>query len=323
MNRLALFVSLLFIIPAALRAQDDKEKWVSISEPVTSKLKVGYPGKGTAGVAVDPATGDVYMVVSDQGLWKSTDQGETFTRIDNKNVTGRCETGWALNFDPAGKRLMCFMIYGNSAATDDAGKTWTPSKLSHLDFGAVDWGATSKCFVSIRHEMGGMLTISKDGGKSWTDLSKGFARVGLFDEKNLVCGKAKGLVRSEDGGQTWSDVSEVTPPGFVMAVRDGVGYWPTTKGLLVSKDKGKTWAIQGAAVSAVHGPYWGKTAEHMVVVGSEGFHETTDGGKEWKKVAPLPKEFKVGGVGPNYGWDTVNNIFYASSMGKDTFRFKR
>lgn len=302
------------VVPAA--------EWVPISDAVTAKVKPGYPGK-TAGVAVDPATGDVYMVVPDQGLWKSVNKGEIFERIDGKAVGGRCETGFALNFDPAGKRLMCFMIYGSSAATDDAGKTWAASKVSHLDFGAVDWADTGKCFLSIRHESGGMLTVSTDAGKSWTDHGKGFTRVGVFDAKTFICGKAKGLVRSDDGGATWKDVSDVTPPGYVMTVRDGVGYWPTEKGLLASSDKGKTWAVRGGAVSAVHGPFFGAKPGHMVVVGKDGFHESTDGGNGWKKAAPLPDGFKAGGVGPNYAWDSVNDLFYASSMGKPTLRYTR
>ncbi|MFO0822924.1 MAG: hypothetical protein U0792_07360 [Gemmataceae bacterium] len=319
-----LYLSIAVLVPVVALHADDKDngKWVPISESITSKFKPG-PFTKTAGVAVDPTTGDVYMIVSDQGMWKSTNMGESFERVDGKTIGGRCETGFALNFDPSGKRLACFMIYGSSGSTDDSGKTWTAWKTSHLDFGAVDWGATGKCFLAIRHEKQGMLTLSTDAGKTWTDLGKDFVRVGLFDEKVLVCGRKKGLARSEDGGKTWSDVSDVTPAGYVMVVKDGIGYWATEKGLFVSKDKGKTWEIQGAAVSAVHGPYFGKKPENMVVVGKDGFLETTDGGKAWKKVAPLPEGFKVGGVGPNYAWDPVNDIFYASSMGKETFRFKR
>ena len=126
-------------------------------------MKPGYPGK-TAGVTVDPANGDLYMVVPDQGLWKSTDHGKSFARIDGKKIGGRCETGFALDFDPA---------------------------------------------------------------------------------------------------------------------------------------------------------------EQMVVVGKQGFHETVDGGKTWKLAAPLPPDFGVGLVGPNYAWDAQANIFYASSMGKDTFKLER
>ena len=76
-----LLLAALLALPFAARADDtDKGKWVPISANVLAKVKPGYPGK-TAGVAVDPATGDVYMVIPDQGIWKSTDRGETFARV--------------------------------------------------------------------------------------------------------------------------------------------------------------------------------------------------------------------------------------------------
>lgn len=303
-------------------AAQDKSPWVAISQEVTAQVKPGYPGK-TAGVTVDPATGDVFMVVPDQGLWKSADHGKTFERIDGKKIGGRCETGFALDFDPAGKRLMCFMIYGDSARTPDSGKTWTPSKTSHLDYGAVDWEKGGRHMVALRHEAAGQICYTADEGQVWTNLDKGFVRLGIFDEKTLIATKGKGLLRSEDAGMTWNAVSEIEPAGRIMRVSKGVGYWTTDKGLLVSKDLGKTWAIEGASVDAVFGPHWGKTAEHLVVIGKQGFHESLDGAKSWKLVASLPPEFNVGLVGPNYAWDAHANIFYASSMGKDTFKLER
>jgi len=63
------------------RAEDEAGKWVVVSESVTSQVKPGWPGK-TAGIGVDPASGDVYLVVPDQGLWKSSDQGQNFKRVD-------------------------------------------------------------------------------------------------------------------------------------------------------------------------------------------------------------------------------------------------
>lgn len=303
-------------------AADSPGEWTAISDAVLKQVKPGYPGK-TAGVTVDPATGDVYMVIPDQGLWKSTDQGETFARIDGGKIGGRCETGFALNTDPAGKRIMGFMIYGSSAATDDSGKTWTASKTSHLDFGAVDWHATGKCFLALRHENGGLLTLSSDGGQTWKDLQKGFTHVGLFDARTLISSRGKGLVRSDDGGETWSSVSDVTPTGSVMQVRGGIGYWATADGLLASSDNGKTWKVEGEPIAFVIGPLWGKKEGHMIVVGKKGIFETTDGARSWKLAAPLPSGFSVGGVGPNYAWDPHRNIFYASSMGKDTLRYRR
>jgi hypothetical protein len=90
--------------------------WVNISDPVTAEVKPGYAGP-TAGIVVDRSDGGVFMVVNDEGLWRSADKGATFRRGDGKAIGGRCETGWALQADPAGKRLACFMIYGDSAIT--------------------------------------------------------------------------------------------------------------------------------------------------------------------------------------------------------------
>jgi photosystem II stability/assembly factor-like uncharacterized protein len=320
-----LLVFTFLTVSLAQEANLEKGKWTVISSSTLAKIeKIGYPGK-TAGVTVDPATGHVFMVMPDNGMWKSTDHGETFVRVDDKKIGGRCETGYALNFDPAGKRLMCFMIYGSSALTDDGGKTWTATKTTHLDFGAVDWHATGKVFLALRHEKNGILTLSTDAGQSWTDLQPKFSHVGVVSDKVLLACKEKeeGILRSTDGGQTWSKVSEFTPTARVMLVRDKVCYWASTKGLLTSKDEGKTWEVMASSVPCSFGPYFGKTADGMMVVNKDGFHESTDGGKNWKLAAPLPDGFNVGLVGPNYAWDARANILYASSMGKDTLRFVR
>src|SRR4051812_2018201 len=70
--------------------------WVNVSDPVIKKLegegkKIDWPGL-TAGVICDATNGDVYMVVPGQGLWKSSDRGGTFARVDGGAISGRCET---------------------------------------------------------------------------------------------------------------------------------------------------------------------------------------------------------------------------------------
>ena len=312
--------SLFLLVPFLASAAE----WVNISDPVTAPLKPGYGGP-TAGVTVNPANGDVFMVVSDLGLWQSTDQGKTFARVDGKNIGGRCETGWALNFDPAGQRLFCFMIYGSSAMTPDGGKTWAKSKTSHLDYGAVDWGDTGKRLLAIRHESGGMLTTSDDGGASWKDLEKGFNNCGVFDRNTFVATKTKekGIFRSTDAGATWTQVSTNTPAAAVPVVFQGAGYWAAGQGVWSSQDKGATWTELGAPVDATFGPCFGKAANHFVVIGKSGFSETKDGGQTWQLVTPLPPGFGVGRVGPNYAWDAKNNLFYASTMTKPTFKYQR
>jgi len=313
---------------ASVALAQEKGKWVNITEGPAGKIAAEFGTKKppfgwpTAGVAVDPASGDLYVVFSDHGLHKSADQGATFERVDGKTVGGRCETGYALNFDPAGKRLMCFMIYGSSARTDDAGKTFAKSGTSHLDFGAVDWEDTGKTMLSFRHEKAGMLCLTTDAGATWKDLDKGFKGLGVIDSKTLLATKGAGILRSTDAGATWETVSDAKVKSPTARVFKGVAYWAADKGFVISRDQGKTWTPEWT-VDAVHGPWFGKTADHVMVVGSKGFHESRDGGKTWTVVAPLPTGFTVGLVGPNYAWDPHADIFYASSMGKHTFQFRR
>src|SRR5436190_777531 len=111
--------TLVLAFSVVLCASQEKGQWVPISESVTSKVKTAWPGL-TAGIAVDPSTGDVYMAVSGAGLYKSTDKGATIERCDGEMVGGRCETGAALCVDPERPgRIACFMMDGKSARALD------------------------------------------------------------------------------------------------------------------------------------------------------------------------------------------------------------
>jgi acetyl esterase/lipase len=321
-----LFVAVLLGVSIA-GAETEKGTWVDISESVTSKVEQKWPGLA-AGIAVDPASGEVYMVISGAGLWKSKNRGATFERVDGGNVEGRCETGAAISVDPmGGGRLAFFQLDGSSAWTPDGGKTWRPcnDRSRGFDFVAVDWtDPRARRMFGVRHESGEVGLLSDDAGATWKVLDKGFKSFGVFDFDTLVTSRGDGISRSTDGGATWAKVSDVNPTGRVMVLYGGAGYWLHDQGILVSKDRGATWTSQGSAVSAWFGPYFGKDEKHMVVVGKAGFQETTDGGATWKVVAPAPdvKDFN----GPwysNYAWDWNANIFYASRMGKPAYKLER
>ena len=77
------------------------------------------------------------------------------------------------------------------------------------------------------------------------------------------------------------------------------------------------------SVEATHGPVFGKDSTQFIVAGKAGISETLDSGKTWQLAAPLPAGFTTNRVGPNYAWDPKTNIFYASTMMKPTFAFRR
>jgi len=309
-------------------------EWTEISQGVLDALdqqgaKPAWPGR-TTGVAVDRTTGDVYMIVCGQGAWKSSDQGATFERVDGKALGGRCETGCSLCPDPAGKRLACFMLDGTSAMTADGGKTWTPIRnvARGYDWAAVDWSVTpATTMFALVHESGGIGALSRDGGKTWQQIGKDYAAVGLMGPNVLLCGRAgrKGIWRSTDDGKNWTKVHDATPIG-VLKVLEATGYWLTDAGLTVTADQGKTWRRVGQMRGAAWGPYFGTADGHFVVVDKQGFQETTDGGKTWNLIAPLPpllaKEFNPRGWFLNVAWDPVGRVCYAARMGKPTLRYR-
>lgn len=326
------------LLLASLAAGQAASKWTEISAEVLQKLKddgkkIDWP-QGTAGVAADPATGDIFMIVPGQGIWKSADQGKTFARTDDGSVGGRCETSYALQFDPAGGRLACFMLDGKCAMTADGGKTWTPftGLGRNWDYATVDWSANPvKTIFGARHETGGQVYLSPDAGKTWNLLftDPEFEKtggLGIFDEKTLVYTmKGKGIQRSTDAGKTWAKISDLEPWGRVIRIRKGVAYWLSKQGIQVSRDQGATWAVQGSPVEATIGPMFDpKDEKHFAAAGMKGIFETTDGGETWKSVGPLPEKFSMPKPGwfANVDWDPARGIFYASQMGKGTYKLE-
>jgi photosystem II stability/assembly factor-like uncharacterized protein len=337
-NLIAIALSMMFMANVGHGAEGKADaNWVDVSSAIVQKLadaghETAWPGE-TAGVAVDPVSGDVYMIVTGQGIWKSTDTGESFARVDGGKVGGRCETSFALNVDSGGKRLACFMLDGKCAWSGDGGQSWTAftDVGRNWDYAAVDWSTDMvKTIFAALHESGGQVMFSNDGGETWNKLFKDAefdksGGLGIFDEKTLVyTQRGKGIQRSTDAGQTWTKVSDREPIGRLATIREGNAYWLAKEGLLVSADQGTTWSVQGNAVEASIGPYFDpRNDKRIVVAGAKGIFQTDDGGESWKLVARLPAGFdKLPKAGwyTNIAWDPIHNVFYASHMGKPTYR---
>src|SRR4029078_9357692 len=90
-----------------------------------------------------------------------------------------------------------------------------------------------------RHESGGEVMYSNDGGAKWTLLFKDpefdkSGGVGIVDERALVyTQKGKGIQRSTDAGRTWTKVSDLVPVGRVVRILNGLAYWLLKNSLLV------------------------------------------------------------------------------------------
>lgn len=328
----------LLLDPSA-RAAD---RWTDISSPLLARLtnngaKPAWPG-GCSGVVVNRTNGDVTIKVVGLGLWLSSDKGVNWRRIDGSYISGRDETGWATSVDQnAPTRLASFSLDGSAGWTTDGihWKSFT-SLGRNWDFGSVDWAApVPKTIIAAKHETTppGEVYLTQDGGVTWKQLSihlsatrDRISMVGALDAMTLIYGNGDGMHRSKDAGDTWTKVSSANPQTRIPVLFRGAHYLGSTNGLLVSRDLGMTWQEQGGTVNIWQGPFFGRDEKEMLVIGKDGVFATKNAGETWKLVASLkPKE---GGFvfTPNwfgcYGWDPVNNILYASSMGNPVYKLE-
>ena len=157
-------------------------------------------------------------------------------------------------------------------------------KSVHVDWCAVDWTDPEMKFVlAFKHEAGGLLLISRDGGKSFTEGNKGYGLgAWVFDADTAVVALAKskekpkgGIVRTTDGGKTFEPVAEYVPVSLPKLQGDAI-FWLVEGALLKGTEKGAKWEKVSDVKDARYGPVFGKDAKHLFVLTAAGVIESAD-----------------------------------------------
>ena len=331
MSRILLSIFASLSIAVAARAADPE--W----QPVTTELlEAEKPGAfGLCGVAVDRATGAVFVNLSDLGIYRSADQGTTWKRQNATAIKGRTEWPGCLKFDPTGKtkRMLLAVVYGAPIGfSDDEGATWKMmnSKVSHVDWCVGDWAENGPTFVlTLKHEAAGLLLASNDGGQNFREVGKGYASAWVFDSTTAVVAEAKSkdkpnpnLLRTTDGGKTFKPVAEYAATALPQW-HGSTLYWVVNGALIQSTDKGETWTKLSDLKDGRYGPIFGKDAKHLFVLTNAGIVESTDGGATWSKPLPVPKELKGVSAMTWFDYDPKGDTLYVMKMASELYRWKR
>jgi photosystem II stability/assembly factor-like uncharacterized protein len=331
MNRLSRFplVLLGFLLVSATQTM---AQWQPLTAELVQQEKPGY-GK-VCGVAVDHKTGDIFLNLSDRGIYRSTNLGKSWQRV-GKEIKGRTEWPGCLMLDPVGgtKKIVVALVYGGPiAVSGDAGANWSflEKKSMHIDWCAVDWtDPEMKLIFALKHESGDLLIVSRDGGKSFDEVGKGYGSAWIFDSTTAVVAEAKSktrpnprLLRTTDAGKTFEPGREYTARALPRWHGDKL-YWVVDGALIATADKGQSWQKLGDLKDGRYGPIFGKDAKHLFVLTSAGIVESRDGGASWAKAIAPPKE--MGGVSA-LSWmdyDPVHDVLYVMKMGSELYRLER
>jgi photosystem II stability/assembly factor-like uncharacterized protein len=155
----------------------------------------------------------------------------------------------------------------------------------------------STLFASGHPERGGNtgFVVSRDGGKTWTQLSQGAGGPVDFHQMdvskadpNVIYGNYRGLQVSRDGGESW----EMVGPGparlidLAASARDpDTVYAATEAGLQISMDAGQSWHptnVTGQPVSLVEVTGDGRIFAFVVGVG---LRQAEEGSPTWETLS--------------------------------------
>jgi photosystem II stability/assembly factor-like uncharacterized protein len=290
------------VLPSLYRSQD-LVHWAPIT--VDDNLAGRYSWD------MDFTSGTIWATTD--GTYFSTDDGDTWTRLDSE---GPCGPGAWLAINPQNPQEMYDAPFIQGVCkSEDGGLTWRqvndglaaiiPAET------AVDPNGPDTIYVRAP---GLDLAKSESGGQAWRVLNIGIGgspRVGLAVDSFLPNHVYANTMRSEDGGDTWQamtftlpitwngwgigGVSSIVPhpaiPGRILSGLS-VSNGTSDNGLLyASNDHGEHWSYIGPAqpIGAISQIAYDSENPDLIYVATwaSGLWKSADSGQSWMNIIPL------------------------------------
>jgi photosystem II stability/assembly factor-like uncharacterized protein len=279
----------------------------------SSWKRIGLVQSSLSDLIVHPTNPNILYGVANNSVYKSKDQGKTFTelklpdpnlvRLDgNISISPRKpETIYiagSYKYNDSGRKY-CLAVYRSK----DGGLTWTVHKLEPVsDYASFPRVAASPARAGLVFASGSYtkgyqsyyrVFKSSDGGTTWTNITGSISEL-PYDlvlhpaDPNKVYVSSSGFVyRSSDGGKTWAkqaDPDSLSPEVLAMDSKNPqVLYAGTASVIYKSTDGGVHWTA-----SKSNAGLFGSCSEIVAEGGSVyyastvGIFKSADGGATWK-----------------------------------------
>ena len=230
-------------------------------------VQVGPPGLTIYSLATSGS--NVFAGTYLDGLYRSTDDGQTWTQTSLNN-------GTIHSLAISGSTVLAG---GNGVyISSDNGQTWAQSSLNITSVNSLTVNGTD---IFAGTDSG--IYYSSDSGLTWVQTTLynqivySIAISGLY----IFAGTISGILRSSDYGQTWSQPS-LYNIGVQSIATNGLnviaGTWE--EGLFYSSDNGETWSYTPALYTVPTLLY----NNQYVFAGSNGVYHSTNHGRTWTDI---------------------------------------
>ena len=324
-------------------------QWVNISPPgVSTNPNSPASNYGFQTVATDPRhPGTVYVGTCYQGLWKTTDGGNTWAKVNTGTNGPNLDTGriWSLAVDPFNANtLYAVNGYGSGQGlwkSTDGGVDWSQmfsqSIMQSLSADVYDVTPdpylANHVLVAFHGGWGGGadagILESFDGGATWTIHNPisgwGAGHYIMFLNNSstwLLATQYDGFWRTSDSGATWTQVSTQNMQHGgeeIYHAANGAWYTGSVGALLRSTDNGASWTtvtpVAGTpdGYNAVIGDgttLYAQPANTGAANSPHSYYVSPEnGGTTW--VAQNNQSFSDGPMSMAY--DPVNHVVYSSN----------
>ena len=150
------------------------------------------------------------LMGGDDGLFRSDDEGDSWTRITSKEMTHTVEA-----LTTFGTTLYASTYGSGVFRSEDSGDSWTT-----VNNGLTDWTVSALLTVSedtvfVGTTDGGIFRTT-DGGTSWTEANTGLTNTSITEleviGRTIYAGIGHRLVYSVDSGESWQPVQTPSLP---------------------------------------------------------------------------------------------------------------